>query len=182
MCDNESVLFQMTFFSRLSKCPRFYAKMGGSASTPRTLEIENPNVITLSDKVVERLRGQEQPVAVDHGSLGMPNFVQVSSLQVQKAVQEELEKNDKRWEQRIRRINDNQYAHNRKVETEYRRTYESVKKLLPEIGEGLLSKTALDKENVVLECLDKNRGSPLNCTDIIKDYQKILFQSTNQKI
>lgn len=156
--------------------------MGASVSAPRTLEIENPNVITLSDKVVERLRGQEQPVAVDHGSLGMPSFVQISSLQVQRTVQEELEKNDKRWEQRIRRINDNQYAHNRKVETEYRRTYESVKKLLPEIGDGLLSKTVLDKENVVLDCLTKNKGAPLNCTDTIKDYQKILFQSTNQKI
>lgn len=158
--------------------------MGGSASAPRTLEIDNPNpnVITLSDKVVERLRGQEQSGSSDHGSLGYPTYVQPSSLQVQKVVQQELEENDKRWEQRFRRINDNQNAHNRKVENEYKRTYESVKKLLPEIGQGLLSKTALEKENVLLDCLTKNKGAPLNCTDSIKDYQKVLFQSTNQQL
>lgn len=157
--------------------------MGGSASTTRTLEIENPNVITLSDKVVERLRGQDQPGPVNHGSFGVPTFVvQPSSLQVQKAVQQELEENDKKWEQRIRRINDNQSAQNRKVENEYKRTFESVKKLLPEIGDGVLSKAALEKENVLIDCLAKNKGASLNCTDTIKDYQKVLFQSTNQQL
>lgn len=156
--------------------------MGGSASTTRTLEIDNPNVITLSDKVVERLRGQEQPGPADHRSFGLSTYVQPSSLQVQKVVQQELEENDKRWEQRIRRINDNQYAHNRKVETEYKRTYESVKKLLPEIGESVLSKTAIEKENGVLDCLAQNKGAPLNCTDTIKDYQKVLFQSATHKL
>lgn len=156
--------------------------MGGSASTTRTLEIENPNVISLSDKVVERLRGQEPTGPVVQGSLSVPVYVQPSSLQVQKAVQKELEENDKRWEQRFRRINDSQIAHNRKVETEYKRTYESVKKLLPEIGDGSLSKIALEKENVVLDCLVQNKGAPLNCTDTIKDYQKVLFQSTNQQL
>lgn len=157
--------------------------MGGSASTTRTLEMDNPNVITLSDKVVERLRGQEQsgPTA-DHVSYGLPTYVQPSSLQVQKVVQQELEENDKRWEQRIRHFNDNQYAHNRKVETEYKRTYESVKKLLPDIGEGVLSKTALEKESVVLDCLARNKGAPLNCTETIKDYQKVLFQSATHKL
>jgi len=156
--------------------------MGGAASSPRTLEIENPNVITLSDKVVERLRGQEQPLPTDQVSLGLPTFVQSSSLQVQKTVQRELEENDKRWENRIRRINENQNALNRKVENEYKRTYDSVKKLLPEIGEGILSKTALEKENVVLDCLSTNKGVPLNCSDTIKDYQKVLFQSPTQKL
>lgn len=156
--------------------------MGGSASTTRTLEIDNPNVITLSDKVVERLRGQEQQGPADHGSHSVPTYVQPSSLQVHKVVQKELEENDKRWEQRFQRINDNQTAHNRKVENEYKRTYESVKKLLPEIGEGVLSKTALEKENVLLDCLTKNKGVPLNCTDTVKDYQKVLFQSTNHQI
>jgi len=156
--------------------------MGGSSSTPRTLEIDNPNVITLSDKVVERLRGQEQQ-PLGHGTLGSPTyFVQPSSLQVQKVVQQELEENDKRWEQRFRRINEIQTAHNRKVENEYRRTYEAVKKLLPEIGQGELSKIALEKENVLLDCLVKNKGVPLNCTDTIKDYQKVLFQSVNQQL
>lgn len=156
--------------------------MGGSASTTRTLEYENPNVIKLSDKVVERLRGQEQLVPADHGSLSVPNYVQPSSLQIQKVVQQELEENDKKWEQRFRRINDGQNAHNRKVETEYKRTYESVKKLLPEIGEGILSKNALEKENILLDCLTKNKGVPLNCTDTIKDYQKVLFQSNSQHL
>lgn len=157
--------------------------MGGSASTTRTLEIDNPNVITLSDKVVERLRGQDQPGPVNHGSYGAPTFVvQPSSLQVQKAVQQELEENDKKWEERFRRINDNQTAQNRKVENEYKRTFESVKKLLPKIGDGVLSKTALEKENVLIDCLAKNKGAPLNCTDTIKDYQKVLFQSTNQQL
>lgn len=156
--------------------------MGGSASTPRTLEIENPNVITLSDKVVERLRGQEQSGPTDTGSFGLPTYIQPSSLQLQKAVQQELEDNDKKWEQRIRRVNDNQSALNRKVETEYKRTYESVKKLLPEIGEGILSKAALDRENLVLDCLASNKDAPLNCTDTIKEYQKVLFQSPSQKL
>lgn len=158
--------------------------MGGSASTTRTLEIDNPNVITLSDKVVERLRGQEPTgVPVVQGSPIVPTvFVQPSSLQIQKSIQKELEENDKRWEQRFHRINDSQIAHNRKVEIEYKRTYESVKKLLPEIGDGSLSKTALEKENVVLDCLVQNKGAPLNCTDTIKDYQKVLFQSSNHQL
>lgn len=156
--------------------------MGGSSSTPRTLKIDNPNVITLSDKVVERLRGQEQQSgSSNHGSLVSPTYyVQPSSLQIQKIVQQELEENDKRWEERFRRINENQVAHNQKVENEYKRTYESVKKLLPEIRQGKLSKTALEKENVLLDCLAKNKGVPLNCTDIVKDYQKVLFQFVNQ--
>ncbi|VVC26622.1 Hypothetical protein CINCED_3A018065 [Cinara cedri] len=156
--------------------------MGGSASTTRTLEIENPNVITLSDKVVERLRGQEQSVPVDHGSLSLPAFVQPSSLQIQRVVQQELDENDKRWEQRFRHINDSQNAQNRKVEIEYKRTYESVKKLLPQIGDGALSKIVKENENNLLDCLAKNNGAPLNCTDTIKDYQRVLFQSTNQQI
>lgn len=156
--------------------------MGGSSSTTRKLEIENPNVITLSDKVVERLRGQEQPGPADHGSFSVPTYVQPSSLQVQKVVQQELEENDKRWEQRFSRINDSQIAQNRKVEYEYKRTYESVKKLLPAIGEGVLSKAALEKENGVLDCLANNKGAPLNCTDTIKDYQKVLFQSASQPL
>lgn len=156
--------------------------MGGSASTTRKLEIENPNVITLSDKVVERLRGQEQSGVVDHGSLSLPAYVQPSSLQIQKVVQQELDENDKRWEKRFRHINDSQNAQNRKVEIEYKRTYESVKKLLPEIGEGVLSKTVKEKENDLINCLTKNNGAPLNCTDTIQDYQRVLFQSTNQKL
>jgi len=158
--------------------------MGGSSSTPRTLKIDNPNVITLSDKVVERLRGQEQQSGQsDYGSLGSPTYyVQPSSLQIQKVVQQELEENDKRWEERFRRINENQMAHNRKVENEYKRTYESVKKLLPEIGQGELSKATQEKEIVLLDCLAKNKGVPLNCTDTIKDYQKVLFQFVNQQL
>lgn len=156
--------------------------MGGSASTTRTLEFENPNVIKLSDKVVERLRGQEQLGSDNQGSIGLPLYVQPSSLQIQKVVQQELEENDKKWEQRFRRINDGQNAHNRKVETEYKRTYESVKKLLPEIEEGVLSKTALEKEKILLDCLIKNKGAPLNCTDTIKDYQKVLFQFTGEQL
>lgn len=156
--------------------------MGGSASTTRTLEIENPNVITLSDKVVERLRGQEQSGPADRGSLSLPAYVQPSSLQIQKVVQQELDENDKRWEQRVRHIKDSQNAQNRKVEIEYKRTYESVKKLLPEIGEGVLSKTVKEKENDLLDCLVKNKGASLNCTDTIKDYQRVLFQSTNQQL
>lgn len=171
------------FFSADIRTGKQRANMGGSASTTRTLEIDNPNVITLSDKVVERLRGQEQPGPVNHGSFGPPTFVvQPSSLQVQKAVQQELEENDKKWEDRLRRINDNQSAQHRKIENEYKRTFESVKKLLPEIGDGELSKTVLDKENVLVDCLSKNKGAPLNCTDTIKDYQKVLFQSTNQQL
>lgn len=156
--------------------------MGGSASTTRTLEIQNPNVITLSDKVVESLRGQERQGPIDHRSNNLPIYVQPSSLQVQKVVQQELEENDKRWEQRFSRINENQNAHNRKVENEYKLSYESVRKLMPEIGDGVLSKTVQDKENVLLDCLAKNKGASLNCTDSIKDYQKVLFQSTSQKL
>lgn len=171
------------FFLADFRTEKYLVIMGGSASTTRTLEIDNPNVITLSDKVVERLRGQEQPGPVNHGSFGSPTFVvQPSSLQVQKAVQQELQENDKKWEERFRRINDNQSAQNRKVENEYKRTFESVKKLLPDIGDGVLSKTALEKENVLIDCLAKNKGAPLNCTDTIKDYQKVLFQSTNQQL
>jgi len=157
--------------------------MGGSSSTPRTLEIDNPNVITLSDKVVERLRGQEeQSKPSNHGSFGSPTYyVQPSSLEIQRIVQQELEENDKRWEQRFRRISENQTALNRKVENEYKYTYESVKKLLPEIGQGELSKIAMEKENVLLDCLAKNKIAPLNCTDVVKDYQKVLFQSVNQQ-
>lgn len=156
--------------------------MGGSASTTRTLEIPNPNVITLSDKVVESLRGQEQQRPADHSSNTLPVYIQPSSLQIQKIVQQELNENDKRWEERFTRINDNQNAHNRMVENEYKRTYESVKKLLPVIGNGGLSKAAQDKENVLLDCLAKNKGTSLNCTECIKDYQKVLFESTNQKL
>lgn len=154
--------------------------MGGLASTTRTLEYENPNVITLSDKVVERLRGQEQSGPVDRGDHSLQAYIQPSSLQIQKVVQQELDENDKRWEQRFRHIKDSQNAQNRKVEIEYKRTYESVKKLLPEIGEGVLSKTVKQKENDLMDCLAKNKGAPLNCTDTIKDYQRVLFQSTNQ--
>lgn len=156
--------------------------MGGSSSTPRTLEIDNPNVITLSDRVVERLRGQERKPSSHEISVSPTYFVQPSSLQVQKVVQQELEENDKRWEQRFHRIKEIQTAYNRKVENEYKHTYESVKKLLPEIGQGKFSKVALEKENVLLDCLAKNKGVPLNCTDIIQDYQKVLFQSVNQQL
>lgn len=156
--------------------------MGGSASTTRTLEIENPNVITLSDKVVERLRGQEQTSTVDHGSNILPTYVQPSSLQIQKVVQQELEANDKRWEQRFLNVNNSQKAVNRNVEIEYKQTYKNVKKLLPIIKDGVLSETTIEKENAVLDCLANNKGTPLNCADTIKDYQKVLFPSTNQKI
>lgn len=156
--------------------------MGGSSSTTRTLEIENPNVITLSDKVVDRLRGQEQIAPVDQGSHILQTFVQPSSLQIQKVVQQELEANDKRWEQRFHHVNNSKKALNRNVEIEYKKTYENVKKLLPIIKDGVLSETTIEKENVLLDCLANNKGTPLNCTDAVKDYQKVLFQSTNQKV
>jgi len=156
--------------------------MGGSSSTTRTLEIENPNVITLSDKVVERLRGQEQTAPVDQGSHILQTYVQPSSLQIQKVVQQELEANDKRWEQRFHHVNNSQKALNRNVELEYKNTYENVKQLLPIIKDGVLSETTIEKENILLDCLANNKGTPLNCTDAVKDYQKVLFQSTNQKV
>lgn len=156
--------------------------MGGSSSTPRTLEIENPNVITLSDKVVERLRGQEQVAPVDQGSHILQTYVQPSSLQVQKVVQQELEANDKRWEQRFQHVNTSQKALSRNVEIEYKKTYENVMKLLPIIKDGVLSEATIEKENVLLDCLTNNKGTPLNCTNAVKDYQKVLFQSSSQKL
>jgi len=156
--------------------------MGGSSSTTRTLTIENPNVITLSDKVVERLRGQEQIIPVDQGSHILQTYVQPSSLQIQKVVQQELEANDKKWEQRFHHVNNIQKALNHNVEIEYKRTYENVKKLLPIIKDGVLSETTIEKENVLLDCLANNKGTPLNCTDAVKDYKKVLFQSATQKL
>ncbi|XP_050435663.1 uncharacterized protein LOC126842650 [Adelges cooleyi] len=157
--------------------------MGGSASTTsRTLEIENPNVVNISEKVVDRLRGQAQGVNAE--AIGVPTYqIQPSTLQIQKSVQEALEENDKRWEQRFRHVHQEQNALSRKIENEYKRAYISVKELLPEIGDGVLSQGVQKKEQDLLECLAKNKGSPLNCNDTVKEYQKTLFQtSSNQTL
>ncbi|XP_050535927.1 uncharacterized protein LOC126902573 [Daktulosphaira vitifoliae] len=154
--------------------------MGGSASKTRTLEIDNPNVINLSDKVVERLRGQAEVVnSVTHN---VPTYhVKPSTLEVQKSVQEALEENDKRWQCRFHHVQDEQNALSRKVENEYKRTYASVKQLLPDIGNGEINQSIQEKEKSLISCLAENKGYPLNCSEIVKEYKKTLFQSVNSQ-
>ncbi|KAL4147818.1 hypothetical protein QTP88_002166 [Uroleucon formosanum] len=162
--------------------PKPFLLFDNENNTNRIIVFASPEGISyyLADHTT--LRGQEQIAPVDQGSHILQTFVQPSSLQVQKVVQQELEANDKRWEQRFHHVNNSQKALNRNVEIEYKKTYENVKKLLPIIKDGVLSETTIEKENVLLDCLANNKGTPLNCTDAVKDYQKVLFQSTNQKV
>ncbi|XP_058442831.1 MICOS complex subunit MIC19 [Malaya genurostris] len=168
--------------------------MGASASTPRTVTVDNDSpvgVIDISDGVVQRLKTgmppkegglQKQSAArVDGNNVpsSYPNPPQFStgygepsltSLQIRREKEQELRANDIYWAKRLQNLEANLQKSNQILEKEYNDAIINVKKRFENVSASHQIPPCQELKAKVIECYQKNQLETLNCSADVKAF------------
>lgn len=169
--------------------------MGASASTPRTVTVENDSpagVIDISDDVVQRLKTglppkegthQQQPRPVVDGNvpssypnpLPMPAAAgygepSLTSMQVRREKEQELRANDIYWTKRLQSLEANLQKTNQIMEKEYNDAIVDVKMRFESTAIVHQLPPCQDLKTKVVECYKNNQHESLNCSADVRAF------------
>lgn len=164
--------------------------MGGQQSS-RRLIIENDdsnNVIKVSEKVVERLKGSIEgndkrssnpappPRSMSANTVHIqPRAISdevgsITSLDIKKQYEEELKNNNEYWEERIKNLQESHERINQTWDREYKKAIEDVDKSFPQFKGKDKKLPCQDQKTTVLNCYKKNNDKPLNCANEVQAF------------
>ncbi|CAH0547319.1 unnamed protein product [Brassicogethes aeneus] len=161
--------------------------MGGNPSKTRKLSVENDdptNVIRVSEDVVGRIKGgqsaREQPAPAQNTWGNVPQAApaplylhepSITTIQLRQENVESLKKNDQYWAERIKKMEANHQKINKVLDDEYGKALkeldgnQTARKIISELP-------CLDAKNAVLKCYKENDKEPMNCSQVVKDFQE----------
>lgn len=171
--------------------------MGGSQSSRRiSIDNDDPgNVIKVSESVVQRLkRSSSEPSVpkiatrsldeksvtesvkheVDDDSLP-PGLL--TSHQLRKQIEKELEENNKYWEERFKKVQENNDQMSNIIQLEYARAFKDVESNFPRLPPENAKLPCQDKKCYVLECYKKNLNQPLLCAKEVRDFASCIMNT-----
>ncbi|OQR69236.1 coiled-coil-helix-coiled-coil-helix domain-containing protein 6 [Tropilaelaps mercedesae] len=149
--------------------------MGGTQSTRRVTIVNNtnPDVISISDDVVERLNSHpssprtQQAATIMSGvpvSAGYPSYSEISG----RSHQAEMDKLDQEWRTRLEDLNrQNQQLY--KLATD--KFTGEVTNVHREYVNDCTRPVCQNTQNAVLECYQKNSKQPLRCSREVAAFQ-----------
>ncbi|RZF44025.1 hypothetical protein LSTR_LSTR007297 [Laodelphax striatellus] len=163
--------------------------MGAQQSSRRvTIDNEEPNnVIKLSEKVVERLKGsivkedvspartsvkQPAPVFVDQNSYEKTQ--RPSDNEIRAQYEEVIKQNNQYWENKVKSLMENHFKIDDIYDSEYKKALKDVEENFPRSPIKNPTVPCQDKKQVVLECYQKNKGQPLLCAREVQDFSNCM--------
>jgi hypothetical protein len=166
--------------------------MGGLQSTG-TRKISVPNddtsgVIKVSDSVVQRLKGgaevkeskSENPVSqaksnVQPVTSSFPQpvyggFTPKTTVEIRQDREEALRENDRYWEKRLKKMEDNHKMMNRRMEDEYKKAAKEVEELFSRLPGKSEQPPCANAGQDVKSCYQKNPGKILKCAKEVEAF------------
>lgn len=172
--------------------------MGGSQSSRRiSIDNDDPgNVIKVSESVVQRLKRSssepsvpkvatrsldEKPIkesvkreVEDEDSIS-PGLL--TSHQLRKQIERELEENNKYWEERFKKVQENNDKMSNIIQLEYARAYKEIEANFPRLPPENAKLPCQDKKCYVVECCKKNLNQPLLCAKEVRDFSSCIMKT-----
>lgn len=171
--------------------------MGGSQSSRRiSIDNDDPgNVIKVSESVVKRLkRSSSEPsvpkvatrsidaktvkdsVKSEEEEDGIPPGL-LTSHQLRKQVEKELEENNKYWEDRFKKVQETNDKMSNIIQLEYARAYKEIESNFPRLPPENAKLPCQDKKCYVVECCKKNLNQPLLCAKEVRDFASCITKT-----
>lgn len=166
--------------------------MGANQST-RKLQIDNENdpatVIKVSEKVVQRIRSGAEKEAEQElkqqakkvrsfkrtndsniGNLFDDGVPFVTARMIRQEVEDELQKNNKYWENRISELQRSHERINEIMEREYIKSVEDIKRELPPLPPEKSTLPCQDKKGSIINCYKMYSKRPLLCAQEVEAF------------
>ncbi|KAJ8924718.1 hypothetical protein NQ315_000870 [Exocentrus adspersus] len=163
--------------------------MGGTASRTRKLTVENDdptNVITVSEGVVDRIRGnqmvrkeaQQSPAVAAPPAVGpflaAPLFLNepsLTSLQLRQAHVAELKENDEYWTNRMKTLESNHKKINEVLDNEFKKAAQEIQQTSHKISTSS-QPPCQTSQKAVLECYKHYPNEPMRCAEVVQAFQE----------
>nr|BAN20847.1 conserved hypothetical protein [Riptortus pedestris] len=175
--------------------------MGANPSTTRKLQIDNENdpatVIKVSEKVVQRIRSgaekeAEQELAqqakkvrsfkrsdnnTNNANIFDDGVPFVTARMIRQEVEDELQKNNKYWESRIKELQQGHERINEIMEREYIKSVEDIKRELPKLPPENAVPPCQDKKGNIIKCYKTYSKRPLLCAQEVEAFNCCMKES-----
>ncbi|XP_022664605.1 MICOS complex subunit MIC25-like isoform X1 [Varroa destructor] len=151
---------------------RFRIDMGGTPSTRRVTVVNStdPDVITISDDVIQRLdsalRSPRGPAATSGvpAGIGYPSYSEMSG----RSHQTEMDKLDQEWRQRLDGLDQQNQLLYKLATSKFTAEVADVHR---EYVSDFMKPVCQNTQNAVLECYQKNSKQPLQCSREVAAFQ-----------
>lgn len=162
--------------------------MGGSQSVPRKVSVENPddNVIRITDNVASRLiqpstqevdvpKKQQRLVSTSDVNVDTSDSsaTYVTSHQIRRELNNEIDRNNTYWENRLNILRDGYRKISVELEEEYNKAVKEVNQSLGKhftgSGKDEVQSCQQSRKNVV-ECYSLNKSKPLLCSEQVQKF------------
>ncbi|XP_022185988.1 uncharacterized protein LOC111045002 [Nilaparvata lugens] len=173
--------------------------MMGAQQSSRKITIDNEepnNVIKLSEKVVERLKGsivkeddspatarttvkQPAPTFVDN-SYSQDQKQRPSDNEIRAQYEEVIKQNNQYWENKVKSLMENHYKIDGIYDSEYKKALKDVEENFPRQPIKNPTLPCQDKKKIVLECYQKNKNQPLLCAREVQDFSNCMCNTRVQ--